>query len=257
MARQARTKSSTGIYHVIIRGINRQDILHDEEDHQRLLETIERVKTSAGFNLYGYCLMGNHVHLLVHEQDVVLALIMKRIGVSYATWYNRKYERVGHVFQGRYKSEPVEEESYLLNVLRYIHNNPVKAGMTAAPEEYRWSSCRSYYGEKDYPLGLTDMGRILGIFANDSNIGKERFRAFMKQVGEEQFLNVEPRVRKSDESVREEIEIILAGQSITSLKTNEKQKRDEWIRKIKEVEGASQRQIARVTGISQNIIFKA
>lgn len=134
MPRQARMKSKTGIYHVIVRGISQQNIFHDEEDFMKYLEMLERVKKKSGFKLYGYCLMGNHVHLLIHESQDELSVVMKGLGISYAWWYNWKYKRTGHVFQDRYKSECVEDDTYLLTVIRYIHQNPVKAGMVTKPD---------------------------------------------------------------------------------------------------------------------------
>ncbi len=92
---------------------------------------------------------------------------MSRIGTSYAWWYNRKYGRSGHVFQGRYGSERVENDDYLLSVLRYIHNNPVKAKMVQEPEEYRWSSIHVYYGGREYPNGLSEPSFALGIINQD------------------------------------------------------------------------------------------
>src|SRR6266540_25731 len=135
MPRHAREKCESGIYHIILRGINRQSIFHDDEDYQRFIETMDRVKNPNKFELYGYCLMGNHVHILLHEQKDEIATIMKRVGVSYARWYNWKYDRVGHVFQDRYKSEVVEDERYLMSLLQYIHNNPVAAQIVTEPEE--------------------------------------------------------------------------------------------------------------------------
>jgi putative transposase len=129
MPRGPREKSGSGIYHVIVRGINRQDIFHDEEDYTHYLEAMSRAKSIGKFEIYGYCLMSNHVHLLLHEKEETISSVMKRIGVSYAWWYNKKYDRAGHVFQDRYKSETVENDEYLLNVLRYIYKNPVKAQM--------------------------------------------------------------------------------------------------------------------------------
>jgi len=107
---------------------------------------MRRVKERESCAIYGYCLMGNHIHLLLHEKEEGLSVTMKRIGTSYAWWYNRKYNRVGHVFQNRFQSEVVETEAYLLGVLRCIHNNPVKANLTSMPEEHKWSSCQAYYG---------------------------------------------------------------------------------------------------------------
>ena len=101
----------------------------------------------ASFVLHAYCLMDNHVHLLLQEQEETLGEIMKRVGVSYAYWFNRKYERVGHLFQGRFRSETVEDDAYFLTVLRYIHQHPVQAKLVARCSDYPWSSYAAYANE--------------------------------------------------------------------------------------------------------------
>jgi REP element-mobilizing transposase RayT len=174
MARQARERCESGIYHIVIRGINRQDIFCDQDDYHRFLETLERVKADS-FEVHGYCLMSNHVHLLIHEKSEEVHRIMKRIGTSYAWWYNRKYQRIGHLFQGRYKSECIQDNEYLLTVIRYIHNNPVKAGMVSKPEDYFYSSVQAYYGRPEKLVGLTDVGFILGIFDKERSEAMLRF----------------------------------------------------------------------------------
>ena len=98
MARQARQRCENEVYHIVMRGINRQDIFYDEDDYQRFMGTLERLKTDK-FEVYGCCLMSNHVHLLIREKSEEIPQIMKRIGTSYAWWYNRKYQRTGQVFQ--------------------------------------------------------------------------------------------------------------------------------------------------------------
>ena len=181
MVRCARKKSASGIYHIMMRGINRQDIFFDDEDYQRFLETMKRVKERRSCAIYGYCLMGNHVHLLLHEEEEELSVIMKRIGTSYAWWYNQKYDRGGHVFQNRFQSETVETEEYLLGMLRYIHNNPVKAKLVAMPEDYKWSSCQAYYVEKDF-FGLLHPSFILDILNSNREIAIKQFTEFMQKT---------------------------------------------------------------------------
>jgi REP element-mobilizing transposase RayT len=257
MPRHAREKGESGIYHIVLRGINRQSIFQDDEDYQKFLGIIERVKNPDKFKLYGYCLMGNHVHLLLHEQKDEIATIMKRVGVSYARWYNRKYDRVGHVFQDRYKSEVVEDEGYLITLLRYIHNNPVKAQIVLEAEEYKWSSCKTYARGNGDPEGMTNTNFILGILSENEEIGRRSYEELMKHEPSDDFLDVERKVRKSDSDLYKEIEKILNGAPITELQTMEKKKRDELLRCIKQFEGVTQRQIARVTGINQSTVFKA
>ena len=126
MPRQARRKSKTGIYHVIMRGINRQSIFEDDEDYERFIETLKKYKETSEYKIYAFCLMRNHFHLLMKTEKEDLDLVIKRIAGSYVYWYNLKYHRSGHLFQDRYKSEAVEDDPYFLTVLRYIHHNPIR-----------------------------------------------------------------------------------------------------------------------------------
>ena len=130
MPRHARRRSSSGIYHVILRGANRQEIFHKEEDRIRFLDTLNRYRIKNGVRVLAWCLMDNHVHLLLREQDNNLSDLMKRLGISYASYYNWTYGTNGHLFQDRFKSEVVESYGYLARVVRYIHMNPVKAGLS-------------------------------------------------------------------------------------------------------------------------------
>ena len=120
MPRSARRLSATDTYHVMLRGINRQQIFMDDEDCRRFVRILSDCKQLSGFELYAWCLMPNHIHMLIHVQNEPLEKIIKRIGSRFVWWYNMKYERVGHLFQDRYRSEPVEEDAYFLTVLRYI-----------------------------------------------------------------------------------------------------------------------------------------
>ena len=160
MPRAARTKSDTGIYHIMLRGADRRIIFSDDEDCSRFLQIIERVKQESGFQLYAYCLMGNHAHLLIKEGKEPLGLVFKRIGSSYVYYYNWKYQLHGHLFQDRYRSEGVEDDAYFLDVLRYICQNPVKAGLSKSPFEYPWLGCGGITTNNllvDGLDGLTDM----------------------------------------------------------------------------------------------------
>jgi len=145
MPRSARKKSKSGIYHIILRGVNRQTIFEDEEDTEKFLETLAEYKKENGYKTYAYCLMGNHIHLLIKEEKEDLGIAMRRIGASFVYWYNWKYDRTGHLFQDRYKSEVVEDEKYLLTVLRYIHQNPIKADLVKDIKEYSFLQGDRYF----------------------------------------------------------------------------------------------------------------
>jgi REP element-mobilizing transposase RayT len=257
MPRSARKRSETGIYHVMVRGINRQEIFHDDEDCQKYLETLEKIKKESSCEIYAYCLMGNHLHLLIREGKEHIEQIMKRIGISYAYWYNWKYEHFGHVFQDRYKSECVNSDGYLMTVIRYIHNNPVKAGMVKKPELYKWSSCRAYYGEKDYLPGLTQTSFALGLLSENNKAAIKKFRQFNEMENDDRCLEDEKNVRASDEEVYKEITKMLKGKPISTLQQMERMERDRILREAKDIDGSSIRQIARITGIGYNIIIRA
>ncbi len=138
----------------MLRGINRQQIFEDDEDYKKMLQTIADYKDKCSYQIYAYCLMPNHIHLLIKEGKEDLGVAFKRIGASYVYWYNMKYERYGHLFQDRYKSEKVEDDKYLLTVLRYIHQNPIKAGIVEEAIKYKWSSYIEYISQKGI---LTDI----------------------------------------------------------------------------------------------------
>jgi len=128
------------MYHVMLRGINKQPIFEEAEDYQEFLSCLSEVKQISKFKLYAYCLMGNHVHLLLKEDGEALSQVFKRIGARYVFWFNWKYGRSGHLFQDRFKSKPVESDDYFVTVLAYIYQNPVKEGLCKRSEDYEWCS---------------------------------------------------------------------------------------------------------------------
>lgn len=175
MPRRARAKSDTHVYHIMIRGINHQNLFEDDNDRYRFVEILKECKIISGFELYAFCLMTNHVHFLLKECDEPLELIFKRIGSRYVSWYNEKYQRVGHLFQDRFRSERVESNAYFLTVLRYIIQNPMKAGMELAPGNYRWTSYKAYSDGRgsitdiDFPVTVMGSKEELIRFLNEPN----------------------------------------------------------------------------------------
>jgi REP element-mobilizing transposase RayT len=126
----------------MLRGVNRAPIFLEHDDLARFIQAMTAARDASGCLILAYCLMPNHVHLIVQTTDEPIGLAIKRLGVRYAGWFNRKYDRVGHLFQDRFKSKPVEDDAYLITLLRYIWNNPVAAGLAPRAEEYPWSSRR-------------------------------------------------------------------------------------------------------------------
>ena len=147
MARTARKHSDSGVYHFILRGVNKQQIFECTEDYQRFLNILRTLtvqeqdesghRSKPNCVVYAYCLMGNHAHLLIKESSETLAQIMKRISSTYVYYYNHKYGRIGHLFQEQFKSQPVGDWDYFLTLLRYIHQNPLKPHLVTSLREYK------------------------------------------------------------------------------------------------------------------------
>jgi len=256
MPRRAREKSESGIYHIILRGANRQELFHDDDDSIRFLETMDKYRKQTEIKVYGWCLMGNHIHLLLCEGKEDISVTMKRIGVSYAWYYNSKYATTGHLFQDRFISENVNSDEYLMTVIRYIHQNPVKAGLVNRPIDWALSSCKEYYGMESYPMGLLDKEFILEMFAKDTSIAVKRFKEFNEVENEDKCLEDEIRKRLTDAEVRAEILKLISIDEMTHMKSLPKCKRDSLLHKILQIKDLKQRQAARIIGISPNLIFK-
>lgn len=252
MPRGARKKSYSGIYHVMLRGINKQTIFEDEEDNIKFLKVLKECKEKSGFKLFAYCLMGNHLHLLLSEGKEELWQIFRRIGASYVYWYNFKYSRSGHLFQDRFKSEPVEDDRYFLTVLRYIHQNPIKAGLCNKAEGYKWSSYNDYINNS----GIADTEYGLSMFFNGR---KEAIKLFAEHMGEnckEECLEMEQICRRiTDKEAQEKMSKLCKIKNATEFQKMDVEKRDNNIAILKD-NGLSIRQISRLTGISFAIVRK-
>ena len=177
MARKLRIEVEGGLYHVITRGNDRQDIFHSRDDHLKFLSLLANQKARLPFYLYAYCLMTNHIHLLIERQGETVGKIMQRVLTGYSQYYNRRYKHVGHVFQGRHKSILCQSDSYLSQLVRYIHLNPIRAKMVGLAEDYPFSSQRAYLGLE--AAGIVDVDPVLRHFGPVKEIARERFRDFV------------------------------------------------------------------------------
>lgn len=248
MARQARIKSVTGVYHVMLKGMDSRNIFMDEEDKLLFMEKLIRARELGEYKLYAYCLMDNHVHLLLKEGEE-LGESIKRITVGYVRYHNQKYGRTGHLFNNRYKSEPVEDECYLLSVMRYIHNNPIKAGMTASQVEYKWCSYQNYLDAYKNIYGWIDTEMIQGYFKSSVD-----FEKFSCEENQDDCLEIRTFVKCTDEDIRA---FIKADTHYFKIMDLTKTERDECINQIYRETGGSIRQLSRVLGIGKRIIENA
>lgn len=157
MPRKARMMHFPGaIYHTILRGNNRQNIFFSKEDRYHLYSLFEEGILRFGYRIHAFCLMTNHIHLLIEIADIPLEKIMQNLAFRYAQWSNKKMNRVGHLFQGRYKAILVQNQNYLIDLCRYIHLNPLKANLVENLADYLWSSHRTYVGKEQLSWVTTE-----------------------------------------------------------------------------------------------------
>ncbi|SFQ95151.1 REP element-mobilizing transposase RayT [Desulfoscipio geothermicus DSM 3669] len=247
----------------MIRGNERKDIFLDEEDKQRFCDILKEKMRNGEFTVYALCIMDNHAHLLLKVENDRLANIMKRINTSYAYYYNKKYQRVGHVFQDRFKSEAIENESYLLAAIRYIHNNPVKAGMVKAPRHYKWSSYGSYTGRGSLEDDIIEKNMVLEMFSSEKGKAVELFVEYMNQLNNDTFIECEEEEKNKtilcEKDAREFVDTYLKGKGLHWGMLNVRANyeiRNEIIKELKEKSNLSIRQIAGLLGINKNTVLK-
>ena len=231
----------------MLRGINRQQIFEDEEDNEVFLQILLDNKAISGYQIFAYCLMGNHVHLLLKEGSESLEHSFKRIGAKYVYWYNAKYQRIGHLFQDRFKSEVVEDSRYLCTVIRYIHQNPLKAGLCSRLEEYPFSSYREYISRPE----LVDMEAVTEYVSRESVIEMSR------EELSEQCLEMRdaPPKRVTDQDAKRRIREISGCECAADFQCLGTIQKEKIIRKLKD-DGLSLRQISRLTGATYYVIQK-
>ncbi|MEA4943373.1 MAG: transposase [Propionicimonas sp.] len=226
----------------MLRGINRQAIFLDEEDHLRFLRDLRAAREAADCRVLAYCLMTNHVHLVLRTGSETVGQVVKRFGVRYAWWYNTKYGRVGHVFQDRFRSRPVEDDGYFVTLLRYVWNNPVKAGMVERPDQYRWSSLSADAPiDQDALLSLIDVATIAQLAATPDP----------EAIDPDPL--PPPRVALTDPAVARILSQFCRQHSVTDI-VDLPRSIQQWAIVQSLREGASVRQLARLTSLSRGTV---
>ncbi len=183
MPRVARQASAAGYYHVVARGHNRQAIFRDSQDYQQYLIYLSRFKEAPSCRCYHFCLMPNHLHLLLGMDSVrSLTGMMRRVQQAYQFHWRRRYDLVGNLWQGRFKSIPVDQDEYLLEASRYIERNPVRAKLCVLPEDYPWSSAHLYLKERSKGCGLLDLSPAYLMLGSSEEKRRQRYREHIMQV---------------------------------------------------------------------------
>ena len=248
ISRIPRPKARTNVYHVILRGINRQDIFLDDMDFRKCLKEIKRTKEVYKYDLYAYALMPNHIHMIIFDKENKLSQIIKSIAIKYAIYFNKKYERIGHLFQNRFKSKTVENEAYLKNLVRYIHKNPENAGLS---KQYKWLSYIEYIGDKKE---LIDTEFVMRLFENNM----ESFILFHENYYKNEDIDKDFELMnkiEDDEAIRIMKEI--SGENnLVKIQKYDKTTKHEIINKFANIEGITKVQIARILGINKKTVYR-
>lgn len=254
--------SPNKLYHIIIRGINKQDIFLDDQDKKKLRREILKTKEKFGYLLYAYVIMPNHVHLVIYDEKNNLSKSMQSLLIRFSEYVNKKYERVGHLFQGRFKSKIINNEEYLNTVIKYIHYNPEKAGI-AKYNEYNWSSYQEYIDEKKYKI--TDVSKFFEEYLKEEKNANSAIAEFRRQhieYKESKDVELKNRIeyelenKVSDEDLISYITAKLKIKSIYDLQRYNMEYLRDLINPIIEELNVSAFQVSRVTGISKAIIYK-
>jgi putative transposase len=221
MARKPRVEYPGAFYHVIVRGNQRQVIFRSDTDRKYYLERLDEYRRRYGFKVYAYVLMSNHVHMLLETGQVPLSKIMQGLQLRYTGYYNRKYNKVGHLFQGRYKAILCDRQAYLLELVRYLHLNPGRMRTPVDPWRYRWSSHIGYLGKSG--LVKIETSVVLGELASTVGQARRAYLRFMAEgkgsghqsdyydVRDQRFLGDETFVERIDERVLGGREIEVGG----------------------------------------------
>lgn len=181
MPRTARIKDNNGIYHIMIRSISEVQLFKCNADRDKFLELLAKYQKLYLFKIYGFCLLGSHAHFIIASNGADISKFMKSINQSYAFYYNKKYNRHGHLFQDRFKSKLVPSYSYLLTLSAYIHNNAKDIpNYSKRIEKYAYSSLKTYLNVSNNPLGLVDVSYILNLFDDNFNEAKHNYFELLK-----------------------------------------------------------------------------
>ena len=232
----------------MIRGINRQNIFETDEDRHYFMTILSRCRKISGFRLHAFVLMSNHIHLLIEPTGEPLDVIFKRIGTRYAVWFNRKYQRAGHLFQDRYRSECVETDQYYKTVLRYILQNPMKAGLESCPGSYRWSSYAAYINGQGI---ITDTEFATGLFG-----GREALIEYLTQDNDDHVMDEgDHDWRLRDDEARAIINRLTNCASVSDFQRLDASVQKKYAAALYQ-EKLSLGQIARLTGMSKATVFR-
>ena len=255
MPRPPRLYSKSKVYHIILKGIDNQDIFYDDQDREFFLKQVSITKQEYNYKLYSYCLMSNHVHMIIKCQDVFLSKSIQSLLVRYVYYFNKKYKRNGPLVQNRFKSKQIENLQYFIDVCRYVHRNPENAGIELT-QNYKWSSYREYIGRKRF----IEKEVLLYYYNNDV---KKFIEDTLKTVNErniEEYIEYEIIGRLNDEQltkvIMDRFKIDDIGDVPSFFKYKNNEELESCMKQIKNIQGINKTQVARVTRLGRSKVEK-
>jgi len=253
MTRKIRNYAISKTYHIIIKGIDDQNIFYDVQDRRVFLKYVSITKKEYNYNIFSYSLMDNHVHMVIRSEKEFLSKAMQSLQVRYIQYFNKKYKRTGSLVQNRFRSKIVENQKYFLEVCKYVHRNPENAGI-AKTEDYEWSSYKEYLGKGK----LVDKRILMHYFDNDINKFIEYTRKSnvieeLKELAEYEIMR-----KLTDKEVENIISKIFEIKEVFEIpyffKNLTKTGLEDAVKKLKEIKGSNKTQIARIIRINRSVI---
>ena len=197
MPRNSRKNIGSPFLHVMVQGVNKEYIFFNNEHIERYLDIIKKNKEDYNFSIIAYCIMNNHAHFLVYTEDVEkFGKFMQKVNLNYAQFYNKEQERCGVLFRNRYQAEPILNKKYLINCIKYIHDNPLKAGMVERCEDYKYSSYNDYINNR----GVSKCAIMQEIFGKECN-----YEDLFKNTSSTRFIDIEENINSLNEYISEGI----------------------------------------------------
>lgn len=253
LTRPLRRYGNSKVYHVIFKGIDNQDIFYDDQDRRIFLKHLSITKKNFNYNIYAYCLMVNHVHLVIKCQDQFLSKSIQSLLVRYVHYFNKKYKRIGPLVQSRFKSKNVENQIYFIDLCRYVHRNPENAGI-AKTQDYEWSSYKEYIGNAK----IVDKNVLLHYFNNDVNEFVKNTTKTIPNENLEDYFEYELVERLNDEQLAHIIMQKFNIKDISDIAVFFKNKSNEELIKdlevIKSINGTNKTQVARTIRVSRRLL---
>lgn len=251
MPRPKRIMSASGYYHVMYRGNNKEFIFLEDNSKQMFLDLMKSLSDGIA-QVAAYCVMSNHVHLIVKSEFENLSKFSAKLNKTYALRYNMINNRSGHAFEDRFRSEPIDDDAYLLQAFRYIHNNSVNAGLSDSPKHYKWSSYKEYLDEKPRFIDAEQMVFIFGVMGS-----KNYFEEYHKQYDDKIYLDTS---EDQNRALEKRIQRIIADffKSKGMVDQSQLLKNDEYLQEIISIlqtEACLSRQkISNILGITSSFV---